>query len=110
MTWPHELLYNNIVSCGYAFIRHKIKSGGHTDRKRMLTLTSLGVDVFINKSKTKNQKSFWNNYDLIIWSKNSSGYSDKRGMFLKEWGMAEIIPVNEQGLWKLPKRYVKYFK
>ena len=76
----------------------------------MLTLTSLGVDVFINKSKTKNQKSFWNNYDLIIWSKNSSGYSDKHGMFLKEWGMAEIIPVNEQGLWKLPKRYVKYFK
>jgi hypothetical protein len=45
----------------------------------MLTLTSLGVDVFINKSKTKTQESFWNNYDLVIWNKNSSGYSDKKG-------------------------------
>ena len=76
----------------------------------MLNLNLLGVEIFINRSKTKTQQAFWNNYDLVIWNKNSSGYADKRGMFLKEWGLAETIPVNEQGIWKLPKRYVKYFK
>jgi hypothetical protein len=76
----------------------------------MLNLTSMGVDIFINKAKSKTQEPFWNNYDLVIWSKNSSGYSDKKGMFRKEWGLAEVITVNEQGIWKLPKRYVKYFK
>lgn len=76
----------------------------------MLTLTPLGVDIFINRAESKKQKLFWKNYDLVIWNKNSSGYSDKNGMFLKEWGLAEIIPVNKDGLWKLPKRYVKYFK
>jgi len=76
----------------------------------MLNLTSMGVDIFINKAKSKTQDPFWNNYDLVIWNKNSSGYSDKKGMFRKEWGLAEIIAVNDQGIWKLPKKYVKYFK
>ena len=76
----------------------------------MLNLTSVGVDIFINKAKSKTQDPFWNNYDLVIWNKNSSGYSDKKGMFRKEWGLAEIITVNDQGIWKLPKKYVKYFK
>jgi hypothetical protein len=31
-------------------------------------------------------------------------------MFRDEWGLAEKIAVNEQGIWKLPKKYVKYFK
>jgi len=76
----------------------------------MLNLTSMGVDIFINKAKSKTQEPFWNNYDLVIWNKNSSGYFDKNGMFRKEWGLAEIITVNDQGIWKLPKKYVKYFK
>ena len=76
----------------------------------MLNLTHRGVEVFINRSKTKTQEAFWNNYDLIIWKKNSSGYTDKNGMFRNEWGLAEKISVNEQGIWKLPKKYVKYFK
>jgi hypothetical protein len=70
----------------------------------------MGVDIFINKAKSKTQEPFWNNYDLVIWNKNSSGYSDKKGMFRKGWGLAEIITVNDQGIWKLPKKYVKYFK
>lgn len=76
----------------------------------MLNLTSMGVDIFINKARSKTQEPFWNNYDLVIWNKNSSGYYHQRGMFRKEWGLAEVITVNEQGIWKLPKRYVKYFK
>jgi hypothetical protein len=70
----------------------------------------LGVEVFINRVKTKNQEAFWNNYDLIIWKKNSDGYIEKNGMFRNGWGMTETITVNEKGIWKLPKKYVKYFK
>ncbi len=42
----------------------------------MLNLNLRGVEVFINRSKTKTQESFWNNYELIIWKKNSAGYTD----------------------------------
>lgn len=77
----------------------------------MLNLTELGVEVFIRKSQAASLSSFWDNYDLIIWQKDSSGYSDKKGMFLKNlWGKAERISVSDQGIWKLPKKYVRYFK
>lgn len=77
----------------------------------MLNLNSRGVEVFINRHKGRNQHSFWNNFDLVIWKKDHNGYTDKDGMFRNDtWGMAERIAVNSQGIWKLPKKYVKYFK
>jgi hypothetical protein len=76
----------------------------------MLNLNLRGVEIFIKRSKTKTQEAFWNNYDLIIWKRNANGFTDKDGMFRGEWGLAEKIAVNEQGIWKLPKKYVKYFK
>jgi hypothetical protein len=77
----------------------------------MLHLTLKGVEVFIDKFEKDNQKSFWNNYDLVIWKKDHGGYTDIKGMYLNNaWGKAEKISVNNQGIWKLPKRYVKYFK
>jgi hypothetical protein len=76
----------------------------------MLNLNLRGVEIFINRSKTKNLEAFWNNYELIIWKKNSSGYTDKNGMLRNELVLAEKISVNEQGIWKLPKKYVKYFR
>jgi hypothetical protein len=48
---------------------------------------------------------------LIIWKKDSGGYTDITGMYRKDtWGKAEKISVNHEGVWKLPKKYVKYFK
>ena len=76
----------------------------------MLHLNLLGAQIFIDRSKAKNQKAFWNNYELIIWKKDASGYTRKDGMFLNEWGTAEKISVNNEGIWKLPKKYVRYFK
>jgi hypothetical protein len=77
----------------------------------MLYLTLKGVEVFIDKSKTNKQESFWNNYDLIIWKKDSGGYTNTKGLFRKdEWGTAEKISVDQKGIWKLPLKYVKYFK
>lgn len=54
---------------------------------------------------------YWDNYDLVIWKKDNSGYTSKKGMFRKNsWGIADRVSVSNQGIWKLPKQYVKYFK
>lgn len=77
----------------------------------MLHLTLKGVEVFIEKSKTANQESFWNNYDLVIWKKDKGGYTSIKGLFRKDtWGTAETISVDDKGIWKLPLKYVKHFK
>ena len=69
----------------------------------MLNLTLKGVEVFMNRSKTKSQESFWDNYDLIIWKKDSGGYTNIKGMFRKDsWVTAETISVDDHGIWKLP--------
>ena len=77
----------------------------------MLNLTLKGVEVFIKRSKTKSQESYWENYDLLIWKQSAGGFTDVKGMFRKnQWGVAEKISVNENGIWKLPVKYVRHFK
>jgi len=77
----------------------------------MLNLNLQGVEIFIKKSQSEKLNSFWENYDLLIWNKNTNGYTSKNGMFrMNSWGTAERITVNENGVWKLPIKYVKYFK
>jgi hypothetical protein len=77
----------------------------------MLNLTLKGVEVFIKRSKTKSQESYWDNYDLLIWKETPGGFTNTKGMFRKnQWGVTERIAVNEQGIWKLPTKYVKHFK
>jgi hypothetical protein len=78
---------------------------------QVLNLTLRGVEVFIERSKTKNQESYWDNYDLMIWKSDNSGFTNIKGLFRKDtWGIAERISVDEQGIWKLPGKYVKHFK
>ncbi len=61
--------------------------------------------------KSKNITPFWDNYDLIIWKKDHNGFTNVKGMFRENaWGIAEKISVNDNGLWKLPTKYVKHFK
>ena len=68
-------------------------------------------EVFIERSKTQSQESFWNNYDLIIWKKDSGGITSIKGMFKENtWGTAERIAVANNGIWKLPTKYVRHFK
>ena len=79
--------------------------------KTMLNLTHRGVEIFIQRYKKANQESFWKNYDLLIWRKDANGYTNVNGMFRENsWGMVEKIPVDNKGIWKLPKKYVKYFR
>jgi hypothetical protein len=77
----------------------------------MLVLTELGVEVFKKRFNNSQQESFWDNYNLVIWKKNSGGYTDIKGMFRNNtWGMADKVSVNDKGVWALSKKYVKYFK
>ncbi len=65
----------------------------------------------MKKSKTKSQESFWENYDLLIWKQSAGGFTDTKGMFRKnQWGVTERISVNENGIWKLPTKYVRHFR
>lgn len=77
----------------------------------MLTLNEKGVNVIIKRINNKGLKSFWINYDLIIWEKNISGYFLQNGLFMNNiWGTSIKFKINNDGLWRLPKQYVKYFK
>ena len=78
---------------------------------KMLHLNNKGVDIFISKSTSKNLSPHWDNYDLVIWRKDATGFSNIKGMFKENaWGIAERISVNNNGIWVLPNKYVKYFK
>jgi hypothetical protein len=75
----------------------------------MLNLTELGVEVFIKKAS--NIVPYWDNYDLVIWKKDINGFTNIKGIFKQNtWGTAERISVNNNGIWKLPTKYVKHFK
>ena len=75
----------------------------------MLKLNELGVELFIKRAK--DISPFWDNYDLVIWKKDPSGYTNTKGLFRNNsWGTAERVSVNGIGVWELPKKYVKYFK
>lgn len=81
------------------------------EKVKVLNLNEQGVEVFMKRFQSKLQKSFWRNYDVVIWKKDQGGYTDKEGMFLNNaWGKAEKISVSRNGMWKLPKKYVRYFK
>lgn len=57
------------------------------------------------------QESFWDNYDLVIWNKNNNGFTNIKGLFRNNsWGLMDKISINDQGIWKLSKKYVKYFR
>lgn len=77
----------------------------------MLVLTPKGVDVFIERFSSKDRESYWDNYNLIIWKKNPTGFSNKKGLFKNNsWGIAENLSISTDGTWKMSDKYVKYFK
>jgi len=77
----------------------------------MLNLNLKGAELFVRKAQSSHVHTFWENYDLMIWNKNNSGFYSKIGMFKNNaWGLTERFTVNEDGVWKLPIKYVKVFK
>ncbi len=77
----------------------------------MLHLYENGVEILRRKICNKNIDTYWDNYNLIIWKKDIGGYSNTNGVFRNNnWGIANSIPVDENGTWILPLKYVRYFK
>ena len=77
----------------------------------MINLTELGVEVFIKRSKTASLDCFWDNYNLIVWKKDNGGYPNLKGMFRNHsWGVVEKFSITDKGTWKIPNKYVRYFK
>lgn len=47
--------------------------------------------------------TWWENYDMVIWTYNPAGWSKNNGKFHNgKWGTAKRIVVNNDGLWKVP--------
>lgn len=77
----------------------------------MLHLNEIGVEVFIKKFSSLSKNAYWENYDLVIWNKDFSGFTNRKGVFKQNaWGVADRISVSHYGTWILPKKYVRYFK
>ena len=77
----------------------------------MLNLTEKGVDVLIKRSASDKLDPHWDSYNLIIWKHNKDGLYNKNGLYRKNsWGISEKFEITDNGTWKLPKKYVKYFK
>ena len=77
----------------------------------MLYLNEAGINVLMKKNKTNATDMYWNNYSFIIWEKNIGGYSNTSGVYRNSsWGISKIFPITKNGIWELPKKYVKYLK
>ncbi len=77
----------------------------------MLHLYENGLEILKKRISGKSAEAYWDNYDFIIWHKDSNGYLNTNGVFRNNsWGIAKNISVNDQGVWVLPIKYVRYFK
>lgn len=77
----------------------------------MICLYESGVNLLKKRADSSNLEVRWNNYDVILWHKDSSGFFNVNGEYRKNsWGISNKFVVNENGVWVLPKKYVKYFK
>jgi hypothetical protein len=82
----------------------------HEKREKVLVKENK-VNQLIKNFKTDYQDAFWDGYTLVVWKRDASGFSNKRGMFRNNtWGLTNRFAMNDKGTWELPDRYVKYIK
>ena len=77
----------------------------------MLYLNEHGVEILRKKISNKDIDTYWENYTFIVWKKDNGGYSNTKGVFRNNtWGVSTTFPINKNGVWELPKKYVRHFK
>lgn len=77
----------------------------------MLYLYEKGIEVLRKKISNKNIDTYWDNYNFIIWKKDSGGFSNTKGVYRNNsWGIVNEYSVNSKGTWELPLKYVRHFK
>jgi hypothetical protein len=57
----------------------------------------------------KNQRFgfYWNGWDIVKWTENENGFTQKNGMFRNnKWGHFIKIKLQDNGTWAVLKKYV----
>jgi hypothetical protein len=50
---------------------------------------------------------FWDGWDIVKWTENENGFTQKNGMFRNnKWGHSMKIPMTNSGTWKVLSKYV----
>jgi hypothetical protein len=73
--------------------------------KNLVELNYEQAHKFVENNKTLG--FFWDGWDIIKWTENENGFSQKNGLFRNnKWGHAMRIPFTDNGTWKVLERYV----
>ncbi len=60
-----------------------------------------------HKIVEKNYSLHWNGWTIVEWKKNPDAFFNKNGMFRNgSWGAVRQFPVDSDGTWKVPVKYV----
>lgn len=78
------------------------------ERFTMKDLVELNYDnahKFVEKNKRLG--FFWDGWNIVKWTENENGFTQKNGMFRNNtWGHSMQIPMSSTGTWAVLKRYV----
>lgn len=68
------------------------------------------IDSIENFVPSPGTDSYWDGWVLNLWRKDRNAYTDPGGAFRNgSWGHNYRVEPNEDGLWKVPSRYVKRY-
>lgn len=68
----------------------------------------IAIDEKQADNLTRQKNIWWEGWDLMIWFPNPHGFTKPYGAFRNgRWGMQNRIPVNTEGKWEVPARYVR---
>lgn len=58
-------------------------------------------------AKNSNLGFHWNGWDIVKWTPNANGFTQKNGMYRNgQWGFAVTIPCTDNGTWRVLSKYV----
>jgi hypothetical protein len=60
---------------------------------------------FVEKNKALG--FFWDGWDIVKWTKNENGFTQKNGLYRNgSWGHSIKVPLNDNGTWSVLEKYV----
>jgi hypothetical protein len=73
--------------------------------KNKVKLNYEDAHKFVNKNTDLG--FFWQGWNIVKWTENPNGFTQKNGMFRNEkWGHAMTIPLESDGTWSVLEQYV----
>lgn len=69
------------------------------------------IDEKSANSLVRQRNVWWEGWDLMFWSPDSSGraWTNRRAGFRHgRWGYLTRVPVNSEGKWEVPAKYVRH--